>query len=223
MVPLFDLSPASWLGSRRQRARGTVGYYVPDEPPVGLRILHRVIETQTRRSLRWGDVDEASILTSDPGASFNDVALPDISRGLERSFGELDDLQFMALISVLQSAVARGGSGSADVYAGVWVGTSARERTWEDKPVFDGAGRDCHLVRTDFSELLKARTGSQNSSLLPLSNPYCWWLSDQSAFVTTDIDLDSTFVATNGAYASAVEAAPQIDCLRVSRSSSVVG
>lgn len=219
MLPFADVSEASWLGSRRARDRGTVGYYVPDSPEVVLRILHRVEDPSTLKPLRWCEVGDGSILSHNPGASFNEVVDATVAQKLERSFGELDDGQFAALIG----AMRRLDRSIADpVFAGIWVGTSAIEPSWWSLPTFDGAGRDCFLVDSDLDELLTARR-QMDQTLIPLGNPYCWWLPDRSTFVTTDIDLDSTFVATTNVIAAAIEAMPEIESVRVSRSRGVTG
>lgn len=216
MPPTTDLRSGSWMGTRDTRVAGTVGYYVPANAPVVMRVLHRVEDLSTGELLRWDEVLDVSPLEDNPGSQFPDLAptepLPEVPRG----FGELDHVQLAGLIEGARQAHV-----SETISVGVWVGTSTVPRSWEGLPVFRGAGRDCYLVESSLDELERAKAADA-CALNLLFSPYCWWTSDTSIFVTTDIDLDSTFVATTEEVAAHLEHVASLEIVRVSRSRSVL-
>ncbi len=216
MTPTIDLRVGSWIGTRDTRGAGTVGYFVPAAAPVVMRVLHRVKDVGTGELLRWDDVVDTSPLEGNPGSQFHDLSSTQPKREVSRGYGELDSGQLAGLIEG-----ARGAQVSERIYVGVWVGTSAVPRSWEGLPVFSGAGRDCYLVESSLDELEEANA-TDASALNALWSPYCWWSSDGSLFVTTDIDLDSTFVATTEDVAAHLEQVASLEMVRISRSRGVI-
>ena len=225
-VSVDDDAEVAWLLSRFSGTHRQLTMHVPDNFPAYCRILHRPNPPSGagHLSLRWSDIaaHTGAVIHSGVqwhrliGSATTDADGGTVSgdlyaewNGYAPSIGQIDATQFLILADIRSHHT----STANDVFFGFWEG-NGRINT-NDGSFFPGisparfrlGGRQQIVVRGD----LAAVVGTQR---VPWPTPNAMWPADQSWYLATEVDFDSTIIAGDPRLIDEVLAHPELEALR---------
>lgn len=206
-APVDDPTELEWLLPRFTGTHRQLTMHVPDGYPAHCRILHRPDPQggPDRPPLRWAEIAAHTGAIIHPGVQWHRLigsATTDNDagtrcgdlyaewNGYSPSIGQLDTTQFHIVADILTQHTDT----ADDVFFGFWEGNgriNVNDGTFfpkVDPPRFRLGGREQIVVRGDLSAVSRVRP-------VPWPNPNAMWPADQSWYLATEVDFDSTIIA----------------------------
>lgn len=202
-----------WLPNRLAPFRdGTVASLVPADCEAYARLLHPVSTPQHNdRLVRWAEVAAWSGLELTPTAQFESIAMgPGSPRSdlLWEGQGPREGSLYVADAEVLASTLRQLTSTREPCWFGLWSGYGPHRGCYG--PEFELDSREYYIFAGPVEHAFTTTLTTQEDH-----TPNLWWPENQSWFVATEIDLQSTYVGGSRSLIAQLVDTSRIEALEV--------
>jgi hypothetical protein len=197
--PEMDASVAAWVTeSLASQPWPTVRGSVPDRFEAYARILHPAYPRTgdlTTTPVRWAEVAAQTGRTVHRLAQFERLAAGPDDPNAQPSWGHEPDAWGVCVVASPLLPILRAHTSSADrCVFGVWEGYGGM-----DMVPFVGRAARAQCPHRDYALFSGPIDGFFAFCRSPWEPPSIWWPEDRTWFVSTDIDLDGTYVGGSSA------------------------
>lgn len=219
-----DLQPAQWLINSIDSFGDDVSALVPSIFENYGRVFHPAYRhhgdgTGGRSAVSWAEIARASRTIAHPRMQFHRLFGRSANRyhrgyapRLAGVFDQAPDEGNLTpdIAEVLAGILGRHTTTADDCWFAVWHGFSGLDEEFSSRPTFELPGRNYFLAHGTIASAAASvlRHGWQQSWNL-------WWPEDHAWCVTTEIDLDSTYVGASRSCIDDLLHAPGIESARV--------
>ncbi|QNI04899.1 hypothetical protein GAN17_00160 [Mycobacterium kubicae] len=212
-----DVRPARWLTERIHTFAADVGSLLPDTFDAYARVFHPAHDGGV--PVPWADIARANNKTVHPQMQFNRLlgyASRYVAGYRAEQAGLFNDAPAVGTLPAeiartLARMFTRHTADAGDCWFAVWTGWGDLHEAFHSHPTFGLPGRDYYLAHGPVA------AAAQSVAVEPWSHRSCnlWWPGDRSWCVTTDIDLDSTYIGASQACIDELLADPGLEAAQI--------